>query len=97
MSSGIKVTPEQLQALGGQTSKANGEIGATLGSLTGQLAPLHGQDWSGQASAQFQALWEQWHSGAKQVGAALEGIAGLLRSAGSSYAQAEQQIASSFH
>lgn len=97
MSSGIKVTPEQLSALGGQTSKAGAQIQEVLAALQNQLTPLQGQDWAGQASAQFGVLWDQWHTGAKQLNEALEGIANLLRSAGSNYAAAEQQIASSFN
>lgn len=96
MSAGIKVTPEQLDLLGGATSRTAGEVTSSLGALRAQLAPLQGQDWAGQASTQFQVLWEQWHRGASQVNEALDGIAVLLRQAGSAYAQAEQQIASSF-
>jgi WXG100 family type VII secretion target len=96
MSVGIKVTPEQLHSLSASVSRGSGEIDGTLAGLRGQIAPLVGGDWAGQASAQFNALWEQWQDGARQLNDALSGISGLLGQAGASYAQAESQIASSF-
>ena len=93
---GIKVTPEQLQGLSGNVAKGAGDIDATLGSLRGQIAPLVGGDWAGQASAQFNGLWEQWQQSARGLNEALAGISRLLAQAGTSYAQAEQQIAASF-
>ncbi len=93
---GIKVTPEQLQTLSGNVSRGSADIDATLASLRSQIAPLVGGDWAGQASAQFNALWEQWQTNARGLNEALQGIAALLGQAGASYAQAEQQIASSF-
>jgi WXG100 family type VII secretion target len=93
---GIKVTPEQLQQLSGNVARGSSDIDATLNGLRSQIAPLVGGDWAGQASAQFTALWEQWQQNARGLNEALAGISGLLAQAGSSYAQAEQQIASTF-
>ena len=93
---GIKVTPEQLQQLSGNVARGSSDIDATLGSLRSQIAPLVGGDWAGQASAQFTGLWEQWQQNARGLNEALAGISTLLAQAGSSYAQAEQQIAASF-
>lgn len=93
---GIKVTPEQLQQLSGNVARGSSDIDATLGSLRSQIAPLVGGDWAGHASAQFSALWEQWQQNARGLNDALAGISALLGQAGASYAQAEQQIASSF-
>jgi len=93
---GIKVTPEQLQALSGNVARGSADIDATLASLRGQLAPLLGGDWAGHASAQFNGLWEKWQHSAKGLNEALVGISQLLGQAGQSYAQAEQQIAASF-
>lgn len=95
MSVGIKVTPEQLQALSGQVARGAGDIDHELASLTQTLAPL-GADWAGQAQAQFQQLWSEWHTAARQLGVALEGISRLLAQAGTAYASAEAQIASTF-
>ena len=47
---GIKVTPEQLQALSGNVARGSADIDATLASLRGQLAPLLGGDWAGRPS-----------------------------------------------
>lgn len=92
----IKVTPEQLQQLAGTVSSGSAEIASTLSTLHGQLAPLAGGDWAGAASTQFHALWQQWQQSARGLNEALAGISSLLSQAGSSYAQAEQQIASIF-
>ncbi len=94
--SGIKVSPEQLQALSGQVSRGSGEIEGQLRVLAGTIAPLVGGDWGGQASQRFSALWEEWQSSARSLGHALDGISQLLGQAGSAYASAEQQIAASF-
>ena len=47
--SGIKVTPEQLQALSAQVASGAGEIEGQLRALSGTVAPLVGGDWGGQA------------------------------------------------
>ena len=96
MSSGIKVTPEQLSALSGTVQRGAGEIDGALSGLRAQLAPLQGGDWAGAAAAQFVALWEQWQRGARDVNQSLIGISALLGNAGSAYAQAESAIAGSF-
>ena len=94
--SGIKVTPEQLQALAGQVARGSGEIEGQLRSLGGAVSPLMGSDWSGQAAQRFTALWDEWQRSAQGLKHALDGISQLMTQAGRSYAQAEQQIAVSF-
>ena len=94
--SGIKVTPEQLQALSAQVARAAGEIEGQLRALSGTVAPLVGGDWGGQASQRFTGLWEQWQSSARGLQQALDGISQLMGQAGTAYASAEQQIAASF-
>ncbi len=96
MTVGIKVTPEQLQALSAQVSRGSGEIEQQLGSLQGVVSPLVGGDWAGQAQAQFNALWDEWHRSATSLKQALDGISQLMTNAGSAYAQAEQSIAATF-
>jgi len=93
---GIKVTPEQLSQLSGNVARGSGDIDGILSSLRSQVAPLAGGDWAGQASAQFNAMFEQWQRSARDLNSALHGISTLLANAGSSYAQAEQQIAATF-
>jgi WXG100 family type VII secretion target len=96
MAVGIKVTPEQLQALSGQVSRGSGEIDRHLGSLQGVVSPLVGGDWAGQAQTQFNELWDEWHRSAISLKQALDGISQLMTNAGSAYEQAEQSIAATF-
>jgi WXG100 family type VII secretion target len=91
----IKVTPEQLLTLSTRVGGGAAHIGGELDVLSRTIAPL-GVDWAGSAQAQFQALWAQWQSGATQLTAALEGISGLLKQAGTAYGEAERQIAATF-
>jgi WXG100 family type VII secretion target len=94
--SGIKVTPEQLQALAGQVGRGAGDIEAQLRALASTVAPLAGGDWAGHAQQRFTALWDEWQRSAQGLQHALDGIGQLMQQAGSAYAQAEQQIAGSF-
>jgi WXG100 family type VII secretion target len=96
MPPGLKVTPEQLQALSGNVARTSSEVRGAHQSLKGQLSPLFGADWSGQAAAQFTALYDQFNQSAQGMSEALDGIGQLLGRAGISYAQVEQAIASSF-
>ena len=93
---GIKVTPEQLNLLSGQVGRGSGEIEGQLRALSNTVAPLVGGDWAGQAQQRFTALWDEWQRSAQGLQHALDGISQLLGQAGTSYAQAESQIAGSF-
>ena len=93
---GIKVTPEQLNVLSGQVGRGSGEIEGQLRALSNTVAPLVGGDWAGQAQQRFTALWDEWQRSAQGLKHALDGISQLMGQAGTSYAQAESQIASSF-
>jgi WXG100 family type VII secretion target len=94
--SGIKVTPEQLNVLSGQVGRGSSEIEGQLRALSNTVAPLVGGDWAGQAQQRFTALWDEWQRSAQGLKHALDGISQLMGQAGTSYAQAESQIASSF-
>jgi WXG100 family type VII secretion target len=94
--SSLKVTPAQLEALGGTVHRTSAEVHGQHQALKNQLSPLFGADWSGAAAAQFTALYDQFDAHAKGLTDALDGIGRLLERAGSSYAQVEQQIAASF-
>jgi WXG100 family type VII secretion target len=94
--SGIKVTPEQLHALSGQVARGSGEIEGQLRTLSNTVAPLVGGDWAGQAQQRFTALWDEWQRSAQGLKHALDGISQLMGQAGTAYAQAEQNIASTF-
>jgi WXG100 family type VII secretion target len=94
--SGIKVTPEQLNALSGQVSRGSGEIEGQLRALGSTMAPLVGGDWAGQAQQRFTSLWDEWQRSAQGLKHALDGISQLMNQAGTAYADAETQIASTF-
>jgi WXG100 family type VII secretion target len=94
--SSLKVTPIQLEALGGATHRVCGDVRAEHQHLKSQLSPLFGADWSGTAAAQFAALYENFDQHARGLCDALDGIGALLVRAGTSYAEVEQQIAASF-
>ena len=95
--SGFKVTPAQLEALGGSVGRVSGEIRGQHQSLRGQLSPLFGADWSGAAAAQFTGLYEQFDLHARGMSDALDGIGQLLSRAGTTYREAESAIAASFN
>jgi WXG100 family type VII secretion target len=94
--SSLKVTPVQLEALGGATHRVCADVRGSHQHLKAQLAPLFGADWSGAAAAQFAALYENFDQHARGLCDALDGIGALLVRAGASYADVEQQIAASF-
>lgn len=94
--SGLKVTPEQLSTMGGTVSRVSAQVHTEHQSLKTQLSPLFGADWSGTASAQFAALYEQFDRNAKGMSEALDGIGRLLSRAGATYREAENAIAASF-
>ena len=94
--SSLKVTPAQLETLGAAVQRTSGDIRNQSQTLKGQLSPLFGADWSGSASGQFTALYENFDLHAKGLSDALDAIGQLLARAGSAYAEVEQQIASSF-
>jgi WXG100 family type VII secretion target len=94
--SGIKVTPDQLNALSGQVGRGSTEIEGQLRALSNTIAPLVGGDWAGQASMRFNALWDEWQRSAQGLKHALDGISQLMAQAGAAYSQAETQIANTF-
>jgi WXG100 family type VII secretion target len=95
--SSLKVTPAQLEALGGTTHRVCADVRGAHQNLKAQLAPLFGADWVGAAAAQFAALYDSFDQHARGLCDALDGIGALLVRAGASYAEVEQEIAASFH
>lgn len=94
--SSLKVTPTQLEALGGATHRVCADVRGEHQSLKSQLSPLFGTEWVGAASAQFATLYENFDQHAKGLCDALDGIGALLVRAGANYAEVEQQIAATF-
>jgi WXG100 family type VII secretion target len=94
--SALRVTPDQLTQLSATVTGTAGETHEAHVRLRGQLAPLFGADWSGQAAAQFTQLYTQFDQSATALSTALQGIGQLLRGAGNAYEQTEVQVAGSF-
>ena len=90
----LKVTSEQLISLSGSLKNGSESVQSQLDSMRRQIEPL-AADWEGAASGQFQSMWNEWQSGAKQVREALEGISKLLKGAGEAYERTEADIKNS--
>lgn len=91
----FSVAPETLMAVSGQVTSTAADIAGTLQNLRGTVSPLQ-SEWTGQAQAQFQQLWEQWETSARSLNEALDGIARLVGQAGQKYGETDAAIASSF-
>ena len=70
-----------------------GRIDRQLDDLKAYLSPLVAS-WTGQASADYQALQSRWDSGAADMNSVLREIAGTLRTAHANYTSAESANAS---
>ncbi len=70
-----------------------GQIDRQLDDLKTYLAPLVAS-WTGQASADYQALQSRWDSSAADLGMVLREIANSLRTAHANYSRAETANAS---
>lgn len=92
----LRVTPAQLETLGGSTHRVCADVRAAHQHLRAQLSPLFGADWSGAAAGRFTAPFDEFDQHARGLADALDGIAGLLVRAGGTYAEAEANIAASF-
>lgn len=92
----LRVTPDQLSSMSGTVSRTSATIRAEHQSLRAALSPLFGAEWSGAASAQFAALYQDFDMHARGMSDAMDGIGHLLANAGIRYAEVEQAIAASF-
>ena len=93
----LTVTPAQLEGLSATVVRVSSESRSAQAALRSQLMPLFGSDWSGSASAQFSALFEQFDVHARGLADALDGIGRCCSGrAGSAYAEVEQQVLASF-
>ena len=91
---GIRVTPEQLQQISAQLDAGASSIEGTLRQLAGNVA-RSGR--TGPASpTRFLELWADWQRSGATLHQALTGIARLTARAGASYESAEHGIAASF-
>jgi WXG100 family type VII secretion target len=92
----LKVTPAQLEALGGTAHRVCADVRGEHQTLKAQLSPLFGVEWAGAAAAQFTTLYENFDQHARGLCDALDGIGALLVRAGGSYAEVEQVVAATF-
>ncbi len=92
----VKVTSEQLASLAVQLKTGGDQVQSELNGMRSQASSLTAE-WQGAASANFQQLWQEWESGAKQIQDALNGIAQLLTKAANTYDAAEGAIAQSMN
>jgi WXG100 family type VII secretion target len=92
--SAIKVTAEDLSRVSGSLRTGAEDIQGKLSSMESQVNALISADWQGSASSAFNDLYTKWHSGAKQLREALDGISQMLQKSGDAYQQTEDQIAS---
>jgi WXG100 family type VII secretion target len=88
----ILVTPEELESWSGQLARGSSEIEAQLSALRSTIAPA-AEEWIGQGSQQFQALWEEWAQSAASLQQALDGISQMLAQAAQTYAQSDTDVA----
>lgn len=94
--SALRVTPDQLSAMSATVARSSAAVRAEHQNLRSGLGPLFGSEWSGVASTQFTALYEDFDRHARGMSDALDGIGRLLANAGIRYAEVEQAIAASF-
>ena len=92
----LRLTQGELQARAASLRNGAGEIEGQLSQMSSQISSLVSQDWEGQARDSFQALWQEWQSGARQCHEALQGISQLLDTAGRSFEQTESDVTRSF-
>jgi WXG100 family type VII secretion target len=87
----LTVQSEDLRQQGVNVSHGAETVNTTLSQLTAQISNLAAQ-WEGGASQAFQARWQEWQQGARQVHEAMEHMSQFLRQAAESYEQNEAAI-----
>ena len=83
------VTFGAVENAAGDTDTVANHMGQQLDDLKSYLSPLIAT-WSGQASAEYQALQSQWDRSASELNVILRQIANALRAAHANYTQAER-------
>ena len=69
----IRVTPEELESLSAKINGNANVVSEQISSATAGVQNLVNQGWGGAASAQFDAIWREWASGAQQIQEAMVG------------------------
>lgn len=92
----MKVTPEDLRAVGSNLNTGADSISEQLGQMRGQVQGLVDGQWEGAASNSFRDLYEKWNTSAGQLQEALMGISAMLTDTGNVYESTEQELANRF-
>lgn len=91
----FEVQSEELAALAAAYMSMAARIEAELQELTGRTAPLRA-GWIGSSSAPFQTATQDIESSSRELFAALEQMAKLLKRASDAYASTEEAVRDSF-
>ena len=90
-----EVSPEELTALSSAYQEVAANIEADLHALTIRTAPLR-EGWIGSKSISFQVAANDIESSRRELHAALERMANLLRQAGEAYHSVEENVRNAF-
>ncbi len=91
----IKVTSQELHNVSTSLTNGGEDVATQLSQMESQVKALVDADWQGAASDSFRDLWDQWHKGAADVKEALDGISQMLKQAGTTYEQTEEELSRS--
>lgn len=89
----LKVDTDDVASKASLVKSQASELESQLATLTSNMAAL-AETWTGTASSAFQSLYQTWKGQAAQMQSQLEAISVSLNSAGTNYANVEQQNAS---
>ena len=90
--SGFGVTPTELETVDGALAGAASCARAAVQRLRDEGAALLAEGWRGGAAAAFRDGWTEWLVGTALVLEALDELAGLVGSAGRSYAAGDDAV-----
>lgn len=89
----IGVQSEDIRQQSVDVKRSHAEVTQILAQRTAAIANL-ASTWQGAASDAFQARWQEWQNGAKQVEAAMEAMGQFLGQAAEAYESTEDQLRS---
>ena len=95
MAERITVTSAELRETGTDMRATAGTIADELNRMLSRVRTLT-SSWTGQAASSFDAYYEQMNQGWAQLREGMEGVAGMLDSAATSYDETESGIAGQF-
>ncbi|MGH3693490.1 MAG: WXG100 family type VII secretion target [Pseudonocardiaceae bacterium] len=94
----VNVTYEEMRAAGKQLQAGKNDIESRLDQLKRQVDQLvQGGYVTDASSKQFQASYEEFHQGARQMIDGLEGMNSYLHSAADAFQQTDQQLSQQLH